>query len=99
MWLSGDHKIADVINSILAPGRPTIGEGAPLPCNFPSSPCVSVGKAGCTLLGGLGEMILNLTVVGIGVRVDRVQIFTRPGYFRAILLTCSDLILNYLART
>ena len=34
--------------------RPTIGGGTPFSCLvFPSSPCVPVGTAGCTLIGGL----------------------------------------------
>ena len=54
-------------NSPLAPRRPTNGGGTPIPLALvPSSPCVPVGRSGCTLLGGL-DLMLNLTVVEIGV--------------------------------
>ena len=48
------------------PRRPTIGGGTPFPCLIPSSPCVPIGRAGCTLLVGLLSM-LHLTVFGTGV--------------------------------
>ena len=53
-------------NSSLVPRRPTNGGGTSLPCRcIPSSPCVPVGRAGCTLLGGL-VLRENLTVSGMG---------------------------------
>ena len=52
-------------NSPLVPRRPTIGGGPPFSCfAFLSSLCVPVGKAGCTLLGGLVSRE-NLTVLGM----------------------------------
>uniref|UniRef100_M4BSQ4 Uncharacterized protein n=1 Tax=Hyaloperonospora arabidopsidis (strain Emoy2) TaxID=559515 RepID=M4BSQ4_HYAAE len=57
--------------STLAPRLPTIGGGTPFPCLvFPSSPCVPVGRAGCTLLGGLVSRD-NLTVLGMGFVIAR----------------------------
>ena len=59
-------------DSLLAPVRPTKGEGTPIPCSvFSCSLCVPVGGEGCALLGGL-ELRLNLTVLGTG--ADRMEI-------------------------
>ena len=51
--------------STLVTRRPTVGGGTPFPCLMPSLSFVTIGRAGCTLLGGLVPMP-RLTVVGDG---------------------------------
>ena len=46
-------------SSPLVPGRPPNGGATLIPCARPSSPCVPVGWANCTLLGGLESMLIR----------------------------------------
>ena len=79
----------------LVPRRPTIGGGTSFPCLvFPSSPCVPVGRAGCTLLGGLVS-IEYLAVLGMGFVIARKPSHDHGYTFR--LLDVSRLDLNEIA--
>ena len=68
-----------VSNSPLAPGRPTNGGGTPISCAKLSSPCVPVGWAGCTLLGGLESMLIRIVFGSDGVAVVWKSSHDRPG--------------------
>ena len=76
-WKS--QNICFVSNSPLAPGRQTNEGGTPIPCAKPSSPCVPVGWAGCTLLGGLGSMLIRIVFGTDGVAVVWKFSHDRPG--------------------
>ena len=67
VWCSGDRSFYEAIPTLhWCPDDRLSEGGTPFPCLvFPSSPCVLVGRAGCTLLGGLVSKE-NWTVLRMG---------------------------------